>query len=175
MPAQSIQFTFEKAKASAYFTTIGRSDFVVPDKFDGATLAVTIPAAVLLQYGDAGSKEALIVGQSGEVTVDVVRGQIGLDDMRVFLLSLPGLPADVVTQLNRLNDWSTTLPVPIPVDMVTWKQVTIGGSPGGLLLDDNSGAGSAAIWHANGHLVGLAGSLKATDLQAIANGMRAAP
>jgi hypothetical protein len=170
MPSQSIQFTFDKAKAAAYFASIGRSDFVVPDKFDGATLAVSIPSAVLLQYGNTTSKEALFVGQSGEVAVDVVRGQVGLDEMRSFLLTLPGLPTDVVSQLAHLNNWSNTLPVPIPVDVVSWKQVPIAGSPG-LLLDDNSGVGSAAIWHANGHLFGMAGSLKSDDLQHIANGM----
>lgn len=170
MPSQSIQFTFDKAKAAAYFASIGRSDFVVPDKFDGATLAVSIPSAVLLQYGNTTSKEALIVGQSGEVAVDVVRGQVGLDEMHSFLLSLPGLPSDVVRQLQNLNSWSNTLPVPIPVDVVSWKQVPIAGNPG-LLLDDNSGVGSAAIWHANGHLFGMAGSLKSDDLRRIANGM----
>lgn len=170
MPAQSIQFTFDKAKAAAYFASIGRSDFVVPDKFDGATLAVSVPSAVLLQYGNSTSKEALFLGQSGEVAVDVVRGQVGLDEMRSFLLTLPGLPSDVVTQLANLNNWSNTLPVPIPVDVVSWKQVPIAGSPG-LLLDDNSGVGSAAIWHANGHLFGMAGSLKSDDLQRIANGL----
>ena len=40
------------------------------------------------------------------------------------------------------------------------------------LLNDNSGVGSAAIWHANGHLYGVAGSLKATDLKRIADGLR---
>jgi len=43
----------------------------------------------------------------------------------------------------------------------------------GLLLDDNSGVGSAAIWHENGHLVGAAGSLKATELQKIVETLKA--
>jgi hypothetical protein len=41
----------------------------------------------------------------------------------------------------------------------------------GLLLNDNSGVGSAAIWHESGHLYGVAGSLKATDLKRVADSL----
>ena len=36
----------------------------------------------------------------------------------------------------------------------------------------NSGVGSAAIWQADGRLYGLAGSLKAADLQRVAAGLK---
>lgn len=170
VPGQSIQFTFDKARAGAYLSSIGRSDVVVPDRFDGATLAVTIPSVALLQYGDPSSRGTLVVGEAGEVTVDVVRGSVGLDELRTFLLSLPGLPSDVVTQLSEISNWSNTLPVPVPVDVATWQRVSIRGNTG-LLLNDNSGLGSAAIWHADGHLYGVAGSIRATDLRHISNNL----
>ena len=142
----------------------------LPDKFDGATLVVSIPSAALLQYsGSGGAKEALIVGQAGEIVVDV-EGKVSLDEMRDFLLGLPGLPPTVVSQLRRIKNWNQTLPIPVPVGQVNWQSTSFNGNQG-LLLNDNSGVGSAAIWYRAGHMYGLAGSLKATELKRIADGL----
>jgi hypothetical protein len=165
-PSTQVRFAFDKAKAKAYLQSSGHPEVVVPDKFDGATLVVTIPAAAILQYGDTTSREALIVGQAGELVVDVEGGKVGLGELRDFLLGMPGLPPSVVSQLKQINGWSDTLPIPIPVDKATWQSVKFQGNDG-LLLNDNSGVGSAAIWHANGHLYGVAGTLKAKELTPI--------
>ena len=170
MPASQVRFTFDKAKASAYFNSTGHPEVSLPDKFDGATLVVSIPSAALLQYsGSGGAKEALIVGQAGEIVVDV-EGKVSLDEMRDFLLGLPGLPPTVVSQLRRIKNWNQTLPIPIPVGQVNWQSTSFNGNQG-LLLNDNSGVGSAAIWYRAGHMYGLAGSLKATELKRIADGL----
>jgi hypothetical protein len=120
-----------------------------------------------MRYGDTKSKEALIIGQAGELVVDV-EGKVSLDEMRDFLLGLPGLPPSVVNQVRQIKNWNQTLPVPVPIDQVNWKSTSFNGHQG-LLLNDNSGIGSAALWYADGHMYGLAGSLKATELQKIAN------
>jgi len=99
-----------------------------------------------------------------------VEGKVSMDEMRDFLLGLPGLPAATVNQLKQIKNWNQTLPIPVPVDTVNWQPTTVKGNQG-LLLNDNSGVGSAAIWHENGHLVGIAGSLKAKDLQHIADSL----
>lgn len=171
MPASQVRFTFDKAKASEYFRSTGHPAVNMPDKFDGATLVVSIPSAAILQYGDKGARDAVIIGEAGELVVDVEGGKVSLPEMRDFLLGLPGLPQSTVAQLKQLQNWNETLPIPIPVDKVNWQSATFKGNQG-LLLNDNSGVGSAAIWHANGHLYGVAGSLKATDLKRIADGLR---
>jgi hypothetical protein len=169
VPANQVRFTFDKAKASAYFKSTGHPEVSLPDKFDGATLIVSIPSAALLQYGNSTAKQALIIGEAGELVVDV-QGNVSLDELRDFLLGLPGLPTTTVSQLRQIKNWNDTLPIPVPIDKVNWQQTDFNGNQG-LLLNDNSGVGSAAIWHAGGHLYGLAGSLKATDLTSIARSL----
>jgi len=169
MPSSQIRFTFDKAKASNYLKSTGH-EVTVPDKFDGATLVVSIPSAALLQYGNGSSKEALIVGQAGELVVDV-EGKVKLDEMRDFLLSLPGLPPTVVNQLKQIKTWNQTLPIPVPVDQMNWQSTDFHGNNQGLLLNDNSGVGSAAIWYESGRMYGVAGSLKATELRHIADSL----
>ena len=167
-PASQVRFTFDRAKAQAYLQSTGHANVNLPDKFDGASLVVSIPPAAIVQYG-GNSKDAVLIGQSGELVIDV-EGKVSLDEMRDFLLGLPGLPTSTVNQLKQIKNWNQTLPIPVPVDMVNWHPTTVKGNQG-LLLNDNSGVGSAAIWHENGHLVGVAGSLKANDTKRIADSL----
>ena len=161
-----LRFTFDKNKARTYYQSTGHPDVNLPDKFDGASLVVTIPSAAILNYsGSQTSRQDLAVVEAGELVVDV-QGKAGLPEMRDFLLSLPGLPPTVVSQLKQIQNWNDTLPIPVPVDQVNWQKVTIRNTEV-LLLNDNSGIGSAAVWHANGHLFGVAGSVKADALKSV--------
>jgi hypothetical protein len=176
MPGHQIRFTFDKKKAEAYYTSSGHPEVVIPDKYDGASLVVSLPTAAILEYGCdratgkcPNNSTALVVAEAGELVVDV-QGKVSLSEMRDFLLGLPGLPPTVVSQLKQIQSWNDTLPIPVPVDQVHWQSATINGSQG-LLLNDNSGVGSAAIWHANSHLYGVAGSIKATDLKRFADSL----
>jgi hypothetical protein len=132
---------------------------------------VSVPAAAVLEYGTANqpTKNAVVIGEADELVVDV-QGNVSLQEMRDFLLGLPGLPADVVNQLKQIQNWNDTLPIPVPVSQVNWQSTNIHGSQG-LLLNDNSNVGSAAVWHANGHLFGVAGNIKAKDLMSIADSL----
>lgn len=168
MPGAQMRFKFEAAKARAYLQSQGQPNVDLPAKYDGATLVVGIPTAALLQYQAPGtsSREALVIGEAGEVTVGV-EGGATLEELRDFMLGLPGLPKETVDQIKSIKDWSNTLPIPVPTDQVKWEKTDINGHPG-LLLNDNSGVGSAAIFQAGGHLYGFAGSLKADALLNVA-------
>src|SRR5439155_10081359 len=48
VPAQDFRWTFDHAKVVDYLRSVGHPDVAVPSKFDGATIVVSIPAAVLL-------------------------------------------------------------------------------------------------------------------------------
>lgn len=170
MPAFQVHFTFDRNKARTYFQSTGHPEVSLPDRFDGATLVVSMPAAALLEYQNGSSKDALIFGQAGELVVDVEGGKVSLTELRDFLLGMPGLPPQVVNQLKQIQNWNEVLPIPIPVDQVHWQSTTISGNQG-LLLNDNSNVGSAVIWHAGGHLYGMAGSLKASELKRIADSL----
>ncbi len=168
MPGTTIRFTFDRAKALAYYQAQGKN-VNIPPRFDQATLVAELPTAALLIYSstDSSSRQELVVGESGELTMGT-EGNVNLSEMRDFLLRLPGLPADTVSQLRAIDDWQHTLPVPLPADQVQWQGIPIQGKQG-LIVNDNSGIGSAAIVQSGGHIYGWAGSLKATDLLNVAN------
>src|SRR5436305_1835619 len=111
IPAGEVRFTFDKAKAQAYFQSTGHPEVSLPDRFNGATLVVSMPAAALVQYGAASERDALVIGQAGELAVGVEGPQnVSLAELRDFLLGLPEIPADTAAQLRSIGDWRTTLP-----------------------------------------------------------------
>ena len=63
------------------------------------------------------------------------------------------------------------MPIPIPADRLVWHRETIAGSPG-LLLNDNTGLGSAALWERDEHIYAIAGAVKAEEIQRVAETLR---
>jgi anti-sigma factor RsiW len=164
-PAHEERFTFDRAKARAYFDRTGHPEVNLPEKYGGASLVVAVPAAAMLEYG-TNSSHALVIGQAGELSIGV-DGSVTLEELRDFLLSLPNVPPATASQLRAIQDWRNTLPIPVPVDQFKWQDTTIAGGPG-LLLTETSGVGTAAIWQRNGHVYGIVGTIKPDELQAIA-------
>ena len=94
-----------------------------------------------------------------------------LDEVRNFLLGLPNVPPELARQLRSMQDWTNTLPIPVPVDKMTWQETTIAGAPA-YILNDNTGLGSGVIWQRDGRILGVAGPMKATDLRKIAESLK---
>ncbi|MDE3077738.1 MAG: hypothetical protein KGJ86_20145, partial [Chloroflexota bacterium] len=131
-PARTVGFTFRAAKAKAYLASTGHADFSMPAKFDGASLQLHLQPAAIMAYlpagtkvpagqsagsGEAGAARALlssggvILGETKSPSVDA--SGMSAEELRSFLLSLPGLPASTADQLRAIGDWRTTLPIPV--------------------------------------------------------------
>jgi len=169
-PASETRLTFDKTKTRAYFDSINRKDLSLPDKLQGSTLVVALPPIVMLEYAAADNKPAVMIGEAREVQVGV-EGGASLDEVRSFLLSMPDLPPDLARQLRSIQDWTSTLPIPVPVDKVTWKETTIAGAQA-YILDDNTGLGSGVIWQRDGRIHRVAGPMKATEVRKIAESLK---
>ena len=63
------------------------------------------------------------------------------------------------------------IPIPVPIDKMTWQETQIAGGQG-YILNDNTGLGSGAIWQRDGRIIGVAGPLKANDVRKIAESLK---
>lgn len=171
MPANVTRFTFDRAKAQRHFDSIGERNVELPEQFDGATLVISVPAVVTLQYSGGENSMGLAVAQSNGLLTADVEGNVTMDEMRDFLLGLPGLPPDMVRQLRAVRDWRTTLPIPVPADQIDWEDTVVNGNPG-LLFNDNSGLMSAVLWQQDDQVFAVAGTLKAREIQRVASSLR---
>jgi hypothetical protein len=173
-PGQVV-LTLNKAQADAYFQSEG-SSLKMPGKFNGAQIIVNFPGVALLEYyGNNGSR--VYLGQAGQLDIKISVNNISVTEMRDFLLQMPGLSSTTASTLKNMTNWQTTIPLGIPTDKVGWSNASVSGSFAGqgVIINDNSGIGSALLWQASGgtRSIGLAGyGLKASDLQSIAGGLK---
>ncbi len=172
-------FIFSASKAHAYFVKNGYGNVNIPAKLDGATFDITTTAGVMIAYGNQADTQFMVV----EVPSPVVRaiGKASLQELSDFILSLPGLPPQLVTQLKQIDLNSGMFPLPVPSG-VDSQPVTVHGTSGLLLTSNVSTtieqikkfpAGSAVVWQMRGIIFALGGTVADTNqLLTSANSLR---
>jgi hypothetical protein len=170
-----VSFTFSTALAQEAAARAGGQLPAMPRGLDGSTLSVIIAPAVVVSYGvdpsnvlsgaSLPSGEAFIVVKSRTPTVTSTG--VTVQQLENYLLSVPGIPAGVASEIRALGDPTQTIPVPIPVDVASGSPVSINGARG-LLIGDSTGLGSAVIWQHNGVVYAIAGTLSSDEVLGIA-------
>lgn len=188
-------FTFDAAKAKA---AAKGDDFTLPPSLDGSSLFLEAgPVAVQIFGGPedvaadkaaidraakaaAASDQADLAGMLGSLP-DLVIVQMkspvlssngpSVADFRDALMTLPNLSPALKAQIEAIGDPSTTLPLPIPIDMATSEEVGVNGVTG-LAIGDNTGFGSGVVWQSGGVVRAVAGPLTQDEVLEIARSMR---
>ncbi|MFI5267354.1 MAG: hypothetical protein ACHQ7M_08265 [Chloroflexota bacterium] len=164
----TLNFTFRAAKARAYLDSTGHPNVSMPAKFDGATLTLHVPAAASLAYLPAGTSVAdlkaaasggkpdasrinQLLNGSGILILEAKSPELDAtgvspDELRDFLLSLPGIPDATKAQLRSIGDWRNTLPVPAAPGSNLHK-VSVNGAPG---VAGRNGSAQMVLWVKNG-------------------------
>lgn len=175
MPQAVAVFTFDADKAAAAAVKSGKALPALPANMNGATLTVTVGPAVLevfgnLQNGASSASEInlpqLVVAAS--TAPNVTSTQVTAKQLENYLLSVPGLSPQLAATLRSIEDPTTTLLIPVPIQYATSTKVQVQGVQG-VALGDNTGAGSAVIWIKNGTVYGVLGLLKQSQVLSVAN------
>lgn len=132
------------APGTVRFTLQRRDGNGVPAELDGAVLHVDVPGALAAIYGggDDEGPPRLVVGRAGAVTARAEGA--ALEDIRSFVLSRQELPAELRAQLAAIDDWRSTIPVPVPLDSPGWLETEVAGRPA-LAFGDGTGIGAIVI------------------------------
>jgi hypothetical protein len=130
----------------------------------GSTLTITAGPAIAVQYASASGRSNLItlaiVAARRPVASMKGEGEAGgatASQLETFLLSRPGLPADLVQEIRLLGNPTSVLPVPVPSGLWELKE-QIGGEPAVLVTDPN-GFASGVIWESGDGIVHAVGGL----------------
>ncbi len=160
------------------FTAMGIDPMALPDNIDGQPFDVTVPGTVFMSYEGSVDTERddLVVVQTLAPSVDVPEG-VDVDALGVAMLQLLGMEEDEATRLSNQIDWTTTMVVPIPSEIVTVGEVRVDETTG-LLFDETryddleNGEGSfMVVWQKNGVVHVVAGSAGSAELVAIADSL----
>jgi anti-sigma factor RsiW len=90
---------------------------------------------------------------------------------RDYLLSLPGLPEDIASQLRSFSGDGTTLPLPVPAEHVTTSTADVGGVPA-TVITSRDGTMAGVVWVDDGVVTAVVGSLSADEVLSVARGLR---
>jgi hypothetical protein len=176
-------FTFSADKTRQAAAAQRRTPPPMPANIDGSKLFITGGPAVVAYYADSTSPTGAtgVSGASpftGMPKLIVAQGKppvvqsdgVTVEQLQNYLLAQPGISPQLAAQIRAIKDPSSTLPVPIPVDMATSKKVTVQGVEG-IFVGDSTGLGSAVIWQKDGIVYGVAGTLTEQQVLAVANSL----
>jgi len=164
--AGSASYTLNVDKARQIIAQIGLPIYAF-DSVTSPTLkfSVDVPSAAVLRYQDAAG-ENLVVGQMVSPELDIP-SEFNMDQLREDILRFPGLPSDLVSQLRAVDDWESTLIVPIPED-ATSESVKVDGNPGLLIKAEE---GNGVLWEDGGTLYAVFGQVSADQIMATAKSL----
>jgi hypothetical protein len=158
----SAVFTFSAAKA------VAAGGKPVPAGLDGTRVRLTAGPGLAAVWPAGSGVPALAVGRA--VAPTAASTGVPFATLRDYLLSLPGLPVSVATQLRTYTADGTTLPLPVDSDRFRTGTATVGGVPA-TTLATRDGTLAAVLWVRDGVLTAVAGALDVAEVVAVAQGL----
>lgn len=129
--------------ARALMEAAGADPALLPDNIDGAKVHVTVFPGVQQSWGDAYS-----FVQAPSPWVDYPQ-EIDPQVLGEAALQVLGTDPAEAQRIAQSIDWAGTLLMPIPSEMVTYREVTVDGVSG-VALEPLDGSGGALMWQKDG-------------------------
>lgn len=148
-PGTKITLKVDLPRVRTLLTEVGRSDIVLPDSLNGATVTAELPSVVETTFGEgcgfdeaaeSGERVKPVEGGNGCMTLmqlasptisappDLNIAQIG----EAFLQFLGMTPEDAA-RFSANTDWATTLVIPLPRSGTRYREVQVDGVTGTLI------------------------------------------
>ncbi|AVT28344.1 hypothetical protein C6361_01235 [Plantactinospora sp. BC1] len=165
----SATFTFSAEKAARTAAAVGEPLPPPPPGLDGSPFRMTAGPGIAAVWSQAHGGPSMIVGRA--VAPTVYSSGVPFSTARDYLLSLPGLPEDVASQLRRFTDNGTTLPLIVKTGQERSFPADVDGAPA-TVLTTRDGTLAAVFWVRDGVLNAVTGSLSTDEVLSVARGAR---
>jgi hypothetical protein len=156
--------------------TLGITDLSIPEGLDGQIVTVRVPPSVIVKYEQGPRVTRFYQARTPEVSMPA---SIDLAALGEIGLRIIGLSARDASQFSRAIDWHTTLLVPVPPMVTSFKQVDINGHSGISLerfvpspTATNRTAVHVVLWAGDGRVFGIESTQRAEDVVLMANSVR---
>ena len=159
--------TVNLAGARAIVEAAGADPLLLPDSLDGARVDVTV-------YGSVGQlyDNGIILIQSPSPDVNYP-ADVDPTVLGEALLQVLGTEPAEARRIAQSIDWTSTLLLPIPQDLGTYREANVNGVTGVVLEPFDPEAEAAVVWQKDGMVYMMrAGRLSVDDMLAQANSVR---
>ena len=154
--------TIDLAGARAILAATGVDPALLPDTLDGARIEMSASAGIQQRWTDG-----LLLLQAASPTVEYPAEVANPTLLAEAFLRVLGLDAAEAQRLAQEIDWTSTLLLPLPANLVSFQEISVDGVSG-LALQNLEGTVSALIWQKNGVLYLLQGNTSFTQLAVLA-------
>jgi hypothetical protein len=161
-------FTFSAAEARQAAEAEGEALPPPPAGLDGSRFRLEAGPGLAAVWSEERGLPALVVARS--VAPTAYSSGVPFETARTYLLSLPGLPEDLASQLRSFSGDGATLPVPVHEDLMTSSSTDVDGLDA-TLLETRDGTMAAVVWVQDGVVTAVAGSLSDDEVLAVARGL----
>jgi hypothetical protein len=159
------EFTFSADRAAQAAARAGETLPPPPPGLDGATFRLQAGPGVAAVWSEARGVPALVVGRVTAPTA--FSSGVPFETARDHLLSLPGLPEELATQLRTFTGDGTTLPIPVPAELATSSTADVDGTEA-TVLATRDGTVTGVVWVEDGVVTAVAGSLSEDEVLTVA-------
>ena len=165
----SVMFTFSTEKAAQAAAAAAETLPPPPLGLDGSRFRLLAGPGLGAVWSEARGLPAMVVARA--VAPTAFSSGIPFATARDYLLSLPGLPEDVASQLRSFAGDGTTLPLPVHDGELPSSAADVGGVPA-TVLTSRHGAMAGVVWVDDGIVTAVAGSLSADEVLSVARGLQ---
>lgn len=125
-----VRITASATRLQQVMDALGINDLTAPPALEGQIVNVRVPPVVMVRYEHGNRRSRLFQARAPQVTLPT---NVDLATLGEIGLRILGLSKDDARQFSRAIDWHTTLLVPVPPGVSSFRQITIGGRPGILM------------------------------------------
>jgi hypothetical protein len=158
-------FTFSAQKAAQTAAAAGKPLPPPPPGMDGGQFRLSAGPGVAAVWSEARGVPALVVARV--VAPTGYSAGVPFESAVDYMLSLPGLPEGVASQLRGFSGDGTTLPLPVNDKYLTSSTADVGGLPA-TVLTSRDGLLAGVVWVNDGVVTAVAGSLSADEVLSVA-------
>ncbi|HEY4211933.1 MAG TPA: hypothetical protein VGM84_10670 [Steroidobacteraceae bacterium] len=172
----SARVTLSVAMIKQVLDSFAIDDLTVPEQIDGQSATVRIPNVVKIAYSD--SKRHVFLLQARQPGATFPAGA-DLSQLAEVGLRVLGIESAEAHRFAQSFDWRTTLILPIPSDVATFRQIDVQGNPG-VLIERAVRVGtvrlppieSRVLWASGGAVYALMGDIRSAELFEMAQSMQ---
>lgn len=171
--ARALRVTADTARLRELLSSLGIDDVSVPETLDGQTATIRVSPVLMVAYEYQDRKVNFLQAHSPEVSLPA---GVDLPALAEIGLRVLGLDRAEAQRFAQAVDWQTTLLVPVPANVSSFRQADIAGHRG-LIVETaapNTAAGrrqrvTMVLWSDQDRVFSLHGNVAPPDLLAMAN------
>jgi hypothetical protein len=168
---QIVRITANAVRLQQVMDALGITDLSAPAALDGQVVNLRIPPVVMVRYDHGGLRSRLYQARAPQVTLPT---SVDLETLGEIGLRILGLSPTDARQFAHAIDWHTTLLVPVPPFVSSFRQVTINGNPGIVVQHQptHQSPTSVVLWSTTDRVFALVSIQELEQVLAMADSVR---